>query len=183
VFNVLKNFIQNTTNNSLSSTSLESTILASHQQILTEIQKFSSNQQILADIQKVSKFLETRPVASGSAPVFSEDIYVSVADDDIVYHLCTSTGFEQGSVDNDWVGSVLSLSLLSVASSKCNVGLMYLPRVLDIENDNEDNYSLDAYSYICGILTFKNKVFYVIGNRQRGGCFRSWVNLLQGQQE
>jgi hypothetical protein len=103
-------------------------------------------------------------VASSSGSFFSEDIYVSVGDKDIVYCLCTFTGFEPGSVDDDWVECVLSL--LSVATSKCNVGLMYLPRVLDIEDDDEDNYDLDGYSQICGILTFKNKVFYAMGNRQ-----------------
>jgi hypothetical protein len=114
-----------------------------------------------------------------------EDIYVSVTDDDIVYHLFTSRQFKRGSVDDDWVGCVLSL--LSVASSKCNVGLMYLPHLLDLnkgENnkiDNEDNYSLDGYSHVCGLLRYKNKMFYVIGSHQTIKGWEGWVFSLLGE--
>jgi hypothetical protein len=85
-----------------------------------------------------------------------------------MYHLCTFTGYERGNLDDDWVGCVMSL--LSVATLKCNVGLMYIPHILDLDKgenneiDNEDKYSLGGYSYICGILRFMNKVFYLIGS-------------------
>lgn len=166
MFNVLKKFVHNSTNDSLSTTSLESTIIGGQQKILDEMKKLTTHNALLAEInKKLERALETpRPVPSGSGSIFSEDIYVSVGDKETVYCLCTFTGFGPGSVDDHWVKCVLSL--LSVATSKCNVGLMYLPRVLDIEDVDEEKYSLDGYSQICGILTFKTKVFYAIGNRQ-----------------
>lgn len=166
MFNVLKKFVHDSTNDSLSTTSLESTIIGGQQKILDEMKKLTSNNALLVEInKKLTRALETpRPVASGSGSFFSEDIYVSVGDKETVYCLCTFTGFEPGNVDDHWVKCVLSL--LSVATSKCNVGLMYLPRVLDIEDVDEDTYNVDGYSHICGILTFKSKVFYLIGNRQ-----------------
>jgi hypothetical protein len=181
VFKVLKNFIQNSTNDSLSSGSLESTVHASH--IL--------NQQILLEVQNLSKRLEAVHLPSISQPVFSEDLYVSVTGDETVYHLRTFKGYKPNVVNDEWVGCVLSL--LSALSSKYKVGLMYLHHVLDLDKalqkdfDIEDKYSLDGCSYVCGVLSFMNRVFYlIVGNYQkkffpcgRGGCFRSWVKVLK----
>jgi hypothetical protein len=60
VFKVLKNFIQNSTTDSLSSGSLESTVHASH--IL--------NQQILVEVKNLSKCLEALHLPSITQPVF-----------------------------------------------------------------------------------------------------------------
>jgi hypothetical protein len=79
------------------------------------------------------------------------------------------------------------MSLLSVATLKCNVGLMYIPHILDLDKgenneiDNEDKYSLGGYSYICGILRFMNKVFYLIGSYQSNQGWEGWVFLLLGE--
>jgi hypothetical protein len=99
VFKVLKNFIQNCTEDSLSSGSLESTVNASH--IL--------NQQILVEVKNLSKSLEALHHPSITQPVFSEDLYVSVTGDETVYHLSTFKGYKPNVVNDEWVACVLSL--------------------------------------------------------------------------
>lgn len=177
VVKVLKNFIKNCSEDSLSSGSLESTVNASH--IL--------NQQILNEVKKLSKSLEALHLPSITQPVFSDDLYVSVTGDETVYHLSTFKGYKQNVVNDEWVACMLSL--LSALSCKHKVGLMYLPHVLHLDKalqkdfNIEEKYSLDGCSYVCGVLSFMNRVFYVIGNYQKKVLpkFDGWWFSLLGE--
>lgn len=177
VFKVLQNFIKNCSDESLSSGSLETTVNASH--IL--------NQQILDEVKKLSKRLEGLHLPSITQPVFSDDLYVSVTGDETVYHLSTFKGYKPNVVNDEWVACVLSL--LSAVSKKHKVGLMYIPHVLDLDKTfqkdftTEEKYSLDGCSYVCGVLRFMNRVFYVIGNYQKKVIpeFEGWVFSLLGE--
>jgi hypothetical protein len=110
-----------------------------------------------------------------------------VTGDETVYHLSTFKGYKPNVVNDEWVACVLSL--LSALSYKHKVGLMYLPHVLDLDKalqkdfDIEDKYSLDGCSYVCGVLSFMNRVFYVIGNYQKKVVpeFEGWVFSLLGE--